>query len=192
MSVIEPLHRLLPFEETALSGSVSLHATAARRKRGLTFFFRLRGENPDALSQLELGTLKDRPARRRQDGLWQRTCLEVFMAVPGGAGYVELNVSPTGDWNLYGFDDYRRGMHRIEASAPEVDRSDTEGEVSWRIDMEQAGTAPEPAALLSARHLSLSLTAVLASTDGARAYLALAHCGEKPDFHIRESFIITL
>ncbi|MDD1631850.1 MAG: hypothetical protein LUP91_06530, partial [Methylococcaceae bacterium] len=41
------------------------------------------------------------------DGLWERTCFEVFVAVEGEAGYHEFNFSPSGQWAAYAFSDYR-------------------------------------------------------------------------------------
>lgn len=46
----------------------------------------------------------------RQDYLWQQNCLECFVALSEDCeyrGYLEINVSPNGAYNLYRFDDYR-------------------------------------------------------------------------------------
>ena len=47
---------------------------------------------------------------RRADNLWLSTCFELFLAGESQPGYTEFNVSPSGAWNCYRFDDYRHGM----------------------------------------------------------------------------------
>ena len=37
----------------------------------------------------------------RRDELWQSTCLELFIAKPNEPRYWEINLSPSGDWNVY-------------------------------------------------------------------------------------------
>jgi hypothetical protein len=44
------------------------------------------------------------------DGLWEHTCFEAFIAVPGVPGYYEFNFSPALAWAAYRFSDYRDGM----------------------------------------------------------------------------------
>src|SRR4051812_19971934 len=48
----------------------------------------------------------------RADKLWEHTCFEAFFGIQGQDSYWELNLSPSGDWNLYHFDSYRSGMKR--------------------------------------------------------------------------------
>lgn len=55
----------------------------------------------------------------RTDGLWQTTCFELFVKVPGGAGYAEFNLSPSERWAAYDFAGYREGMaERFVPRAP--------------------------------------------------------------------------
>ena len=50
-----------------------------------------------------------------------------------------------------------------------------------------------PAALLPAgQALQLGLTAVIEAADGSKHSWALAHCAAQPDFHVRQSFALTL
>lgn len=44
----------------------------------------------------------------RQDFLWEDTCLELFMGDIQTSEYVEINVSPQGQFAFYHFDDYRQ------------------------------------------------------------------------------------
>src|SRR5215831_18468784 len=45
----------------------------------------------------------------RTDELWRHTCFEAFLA-RAGAGYLEFNLSPSGQWAAYEFERYRVGM----------------------------------------------------------------------------------
>ena len=56
----------------------------------------------------DLPTPSPNPARRLQ--LWQHTCFELLWGPLHHPTYWELNASPSGDWNLFAFDDYRDGM----------------------------------------------------------------------------------
>ena len=47
---------------------------------------------------------------QRRDGLWQSTCLELFIAQPNEPRYWEINLSPSGDWNVYRLSGYRQGL----------------------------------------------------------------------------------
>jgi hypothetical protein len=40
--------------------------------------------------------------------------------------------------------------------------------------------------------LQLGLSAVIEAADGSKSYWALAHCATQPDFHLRQSFTLTL
>ena len=64
------------------------------------------------------------PAQHRSahtDGLWQHTCFEAFVRAEGARNYLELNFSPSSEWAVYRFDDYRRGMTAIEPPhAPKI------------------------------------------------------------------------
>jgi hypothetical protein len=100
------------------------------------------------------------PADGRVDELWRRTCFEAFVQANGG--YVEFNLSPSGQWASYRFDAPRQGMRNaVELTLPS-----------------------------GARRLGLS--AVIEATDGTISYWALAHPSDKPDFHHPDSFVLEL
>lgn len=126
-------------------------------------------------------------APRRLDALWQSTCLEAFPALPGDPGYWELNVCPSGDWNLYRLDAYRQGL-RPEAAGrePELQRQARAGELELTISLR----LPPP--LATAAALELGITAVIATRNGGVSYWALCHPGEQADFHRRDGFALRL
>ena len=114
------------------------------------------------------------------DGLWQHTCLEVFVATPGEEAYREFNFSPSGQWAAYAFHAYRqRNPDFSPALAPQIS-------ISHRTD----GLTLEallPAALLpqaeGSAELQLGLSAIIEDNSGDLSYWALAHPAERPDFH---------
>ena len=122
---------------------------------------------------------------RRQDGLWQHTCLEAFVAAVGQEAYLELNLSPSGDWNVYGLEGYRRGLATLAevTNLPAcIDRQ------PHRLEL--AVTLPLPPPLAAAPQLAVGLTAVLEASDGQLSYWALHHPAAEPDFHLRAGFTL--
>jgi hypothetical protein len=107
----------------------------------------------------------------RTDELWRTTCFELFVAGEG-LSYREFNLSPSGAWAAYGFDDYRQGMSEADASV-QVETSSTNKmfELVAKIESE----FPLPA--------HIGLTAVIEEADGAIRYWATAFRPGKPDFH---------
>jgi len=117
---------------------------------------------------------------RRTDELWQTTCFEAFLRPLGSDVYFELNLSPSGNWAAYRFDNYRSGIRdaRIECS-PDPDVWCQDG-----IRMQEAtfDFSGEPA-LDSAVPWDIGLSAVIEEKDGTKSYWALAHGRGPPDFH---------
>ena len=70
----------------------------------------------------DVGRLRVPPSRRaaRTDGLWHHTCFEAFVACAGAPGYLEFNLSPSGEWAVYAFDDYRRRASLPATVAPAI------------------------------------------------------------------------
>ena len=123
---------------------------------------------------------------RRRDGLWQHTCFEVFLRPDGSDSYHEFNFAPSGDWAAYRFAGHRRDQTAAELPAPRIEcRRLPDGcTLSAQIAI---AALPE---LAQATSLNAGLTAVIETTDGARSYWALAHGGDKPDFHDPATFTL--
>lgn len=121
---------------------------------------------------------------QRRDGLWQSTCLEAFLAVPGRSDYWELNLNPAGDWNVYRLDAYRTGL-RPESRLPRLERAISLNDAR----LEVAVTLPLATCIGAAEPLELSATAVLEHRDGGCSYWAWRHCGDQADFHRRDSLV---
>ncbi|MEL6442577.1 MAG: hypothetical protein AAFQ80_25465, partial [Cyanobacteria bacterium J06621_8] len=46
----------------------------------------------------------------RKNSLWTHTCFEFFLGITNTAQYWEFNLSPTGHWNVYNFNNYRKDL----------------------------------------------------------------------------------
>lgn len=118
-------------------------------------------------------------AEGRADVLWRATCFEAFVETDDG--YVEFNMSPSGQWASYRFDAPRQGM-RPAAETPSSPILDA---ASDRVALATRLTLPP-----HARRLGLS--AVIEATDRTISYWALHHPSDKPDFHHPDSFVLEL
>jgi hypothetical protein len=128
-------------------------------------------------------------SRRRCDGLCQTTCLEAFWGFAGHDAYWELNVAPSGDWNLYRLSHYRGPLEPVGLEVPppwHLRRTAGELEVAVDIDLGEVAGGEDPA--VATLPLEISLTAVIEQVGQGVSYWALAHTGAEPDFHRRESF----
>lgn len=121
----------------------------------------------------------------RRDDLWRHTCGEVFIGSAAAPAYREWNLAPSGAWQAYDFTAYRTGRRPAEVAAPVIhsDRSPATLALNTRL--------PLDAFTLGGR-IRLAISAVLEDGDGLLTYWALAHPGQRPDFHHPASFILSL
>jgi hypothetical protein len=160
-----------PPASLALAGSV--------RRDGDHLSLRYRLEDPEGLVLVPPASA----APRRCYDLWTSTCFEFFLAEPGAEPYWEVNLSPSGDWNLYRLSGYRQGLAPEPAihALPFVLERDGGGlDLAVTLDL---GALP-----LVGRPLELAVTAVVELQGGEILYWALRHPGEQADFHRREGF----
>jgi hypothetical protein len=203
---------LRPFDPATAPQRLRLEANLRRQGSSLLIRWILSGD----LEQLRLPDPVQEP--QRLDELWTSTCLECFLARSADEGYWELNLSPSGDWNLYRLDGYRQGL-RPEAAIQQLPsrlRRRGSGECGGGVvgdgDGDGAGLgvgtdqAPELTlelsveldleALLGAEAssgaLELGVTAVLEQHDGQLSYWALYHPAAEADFHHRGGFGVRL
>ena len=52
----------------------------------------------------------------REHNLWKETCFELFLKNKNSTEYIEVNISTTGSWNIYVFEDERIGMKEYSLS----------------------------------------------------------------------------
>lgn len=119
-------------------------------------------------------------APQRCDGLWRRTCCELFVGL-GSEAYREFNFSPSGDWAVYDFAGYREPAPLPQPAGP-----------APRIEVAHEGAALLLGVRLDAAWLppalsTLGLSAVCEDAAGALSYWALRHPLARPDFHHRDA-----
>ncbi len=131
-----------------------------------------------------LGIPESRPPRRA-DHLWRHTCFEAFVMAGEGPEYREFNCSPSGEWAVYEFRNYRSGGVLENEVAP--------GIVVHRT-MERLELSAEIGQVLlpQGRPLRLGLSAIVEDAGGLLSYWALRHPPGKPDFHHTDAFALQM
>ena len=121
----------------------------------------------------------------RKDDLWKATCFEFFLAVKDQPPYWEFNMSPSGDWNVYAMDAYRQVNMREESAFAQLPfefrKAGPQLVLDLSIDLNPILHHNQP--------LQVGITSVIQTLDESETYWALAHPGQRADFHLRESFV---
>jgi len=175
------LFSLIPFPapnipKISITGEISLH------KNIVDLHYLPAGEIEDVL----LPSTSVNP--RRKDELWKATCFEFFLAIKDQPQYWEFNMSPSGDWNVYHMDAYRRIGFREETSIHlsefEFARETNRFTLDVIVDLSPI--------ILQAQVLEVGITAIIQTKDDNETYWAVTHPAPFADFHLRESFILGL
>jgi hypothetical protein len=173
--------QLIPFDRDLFSNRYQIEGNIRRSRSRLNIFYRVTGP----LEGLCIEPMADEPVRK--DRLWEKTCFECFIGTARSARYWEINMSPAGHWNVYRFDDYRRGMQEdalFDRMNVSINSTDGRFELSGGLDLTPIGLKQQP--------ILIALSAILTRIIGEPTYWALTHPGPKPDFHQREGFALTL
>lgn len=112
---------------------------------------------------------------------WEKTCFEFFIKGINSKEYFEINISSDGGYNIFHFDDYRKGMKNVYGQKLTVDISQSKNSYSLKSTINLSEMILDNDFLLGA-------SAVLIIKERAH-YLALSHKKDSPDFHNPESFI---
>jgi len=172
---------LIPFPDPHLP-NITINGSIAREKNLLAISYFLSGKTEEILFP--------EPVRHsaRKDDLWLATCFEYFLAIPDQPQYWEFNLSPSGDWNIYQMDAYRRVGFRREERVQDLQfgfRKDTDCiSLDAILDLSPV--------FGPATSIQAAITSVIQTRDGYETYWALAHPNSTADFHLRESFIIRI
>lgn len=173
-------YELAPFPGSEAS-PLRLEAILRREGEEIMLCYLLRG----GLDSVAIPERAEQPERR--DELWRQTCFELFFGPSADSGYHEVNLSPAGHWNVYAFDDYRQNR-RPEGAVGPLAFTVAREEKSLAVVLELPLTSFHPPETT----LRVGLAAVLADPAGTLSFWALAHAGDRPDFHRRENFAITI
>ncbi|WP_310428280.1 DOMON-like domain-containing protein [Chamaesiphon sp. VAR_48_metabat_135_sub] len=170
---------LHPFLTESSLPLIKISGQIERDNHILSIEYLLQGD----LSSVSIAAPVNKPSR--QFYLWEATCFEFFLGVPGNRNYWEFNLSPSGDWNVFRLDDYRQGLRDEIAftSLPfTVDRSINL--IGLKLAFDLSGIMPIDLSI------EIAIATVIKSTQGEMSYWALKHSGKEADFHLRDSFTI--
>jgi hypothetical protein len=97
-------------------------------------------------------------------------------------------MSPSGNWNVYAMDAYRQVNMREEVAFTQLpfEFKKTNDEVTLDITVD-LNPIIQPDTILE-----LGVTIIIQTNAGNESYWALAHPGQKADFHLRDSFILVV
>jgi hypothetical protein len=123
---------------------------------------------------------------QRQDGLWQKSCLEFFIKKWNSSEYIEVNIAPNGRWQAYWFKDYRKDRVEfpgIVMSSFSLMKNSHDLTLSAKFDQRDHPFWKNP-------NFNLGVSAVLEQKNKKYHYFALLHMGDEPDFHHPDSFML--
>jgi hypothetical protein len=172
---------LQPFLHDKETDMFRINGSLSRDRDSMALRYELSGP----LKGMSIPPLSEQPCRK--DMLWEDTCFELFLGTKYSEAYWEFNLSPSGDWNVYGFNGYREGMQPEEAfnHLPFIVHI-TRDILCLEISFDAKEIIGE------ARPLVIGISAVLMSLTGKTSYWAISHNGPRPDFHRRDNFTIEL
>lgn len=175
--------QLRPFTLGVQEENLSLGGSLTRTSGGLVIAYRLQG----SLHDINLSSMSSIAQTGRRHELWRHTCFELFFAAPGNAAYWELNLCPSGCWNVYHFAGYRTTMREERTITQPLCRIVTGADLLSMTCTLNFSTLVDDAC-----HLDIGVAAVIEAADGSISYWALDHPGPQPDFHDRRSFLLAL
>lgn len=172
---------LVPFPDTNIP-DIAIDGEILRQKNVLTLHYTLTKNIEDIF--LPPPSLN----RTRKDDLWKTTCFELFLAIKDLPEYWEINLSPSGDWNIYHMDTYRRIGFREETLIQRLQFETHKSMSSFLLN-----AAVDLNSIIRVEQiLEVGVTAVIQTKIGSETYWALTHPSPKADFHQRESFVLAL
>jgi hypothetical protein len=172
---------LVPFPDPEIP-DIAISGTIVRDHNVLTVHYSLVGD----VERISIPAAVPQPTR--QSELWTSTCFEFFLAVPDRPDYWEFNLSPSGNWNVFRMDAYRRAGFREETRIDKLQLTclNTGGKctLDGAVDLRPILASGEP--------IRAGITSVIQTIQDGQTYWALVHPAPEADFHLRESFILPL
>ena len=172
---------LQPFSSANSLSDLKITGNITRQNQILTIKYKLLGN----LTELVIPPLASTPIRKNE--LWQSTCFEFFLGISNSSHYWEFNLSPTGDWNVYRFTNYRENVQEEMAFSSlsfNLQKQSNSLILNVELDLNKI--------IQIDQDLDIAITSVIKSKNNKVTYWALTHCGSQADFHQRDSFIIQL
>lgn len=187
--ILNPFSRA---QELLIERNLKLLYSVQRRRQSIDFSFSLTSRVAADIGKIKIPSLLEIDARQRRDELWKSTCLEIFVGGSDDQSYLEMNLSPSGHWNMYFFEKYRSEQREVSEPRPPLTKVEQVVNGDMLIWHGSLTGGPDISALLEQPNLVMSATAVLQYHSGENEYWAINHAGEKPDFHLRKSFRLHL
>ncbi len=172
---------LQPFASTESQANLKIAGDISRKINQLSICYNLTGD----FKEIVITPPSNTPSRKHQ--LWEDTCFEFFLGIKNSQQYWEFNLSPAGDWNVYRFDGYRQGMQEettLTILPFNVRNQPDKLVLTLNFDLEKIISPKQT--------IEVAITTVIKCKDDSVTYWALTHGGAKPDFHLRDSFILEL
>jgi hypothetical protein len=172
--------QLQPFATNDQLPAIEISGMVNRQDGFLAIEYQLVGD----LTSLAIPVPAADPTRKFH--LWEATCFEFFVGIPGDRNYWEFNLAPAGDWNIFHLDDYRQGLKDEAAftSLPfRVEQQQNSFSLALEFNLDRIIARQQP--------IEVSVTTVIQSVQGEMSYWALTHNGTEADFHRRDGFIIS-
>lgn len=160
--------------------AVKISGNINRQNNQLKILYKLEG-----VSQIVTPKKVNFPTR--QNNLWEHTCFEFFIGLKDSTKYWEFNLSPTGDWNVFRFSNYRQCRSEevaFESLPLNVLQQADSLQLQSEVDLNQI-ISPE-------QSLAVGVTTVIRDRKQQLSYWALIHRAKEADFHHRDSFMINL
>ena len=173
--------RLIPYPANNLP-RIQIDGEINRAERQLSIHYEVTGD----IDQIVIPVISPFPSRK--DDLWKATCFEFFLAIPNKPQYWEFNMSPSGDWNVYKMDVYRRVGFREEKAITELPFVFKMHESKIILDLQ---VELDPLFQVS-QQLQMGITSTIQTIDGDETYWALSHPGPQADFHLRGGFVFSV
>ncbi len=169
----------MPFS-THDAPNLTINGIVDRQRNLFSIHYTLTGN----LGEIFLPPSVTNPARK--DELWRTTCFELFIAVKDSPQYWEFNMSPSGDWNVYVMDAYRQVNMREETRIQRL---------QFKVQNDTQCFSLEAALDLNAinigeNSIEAGISTIICSNNRMESYWALVHRLAKPDFHLRDSFVL--
>ena len=177
--------RLVPFE-ASVPQDLQVHATVVWSGSGqLNLSYGLLSRTGLGDLVLPRGLIDGlQPDGVRRDGLWDTTCFEAFLGLPGDTRYWEINLAANGDWALYGFSDYRDGRSDPSQTVPpQVQLRRWHHQLRLEASLDLSAWWPPNVSP------DIALTAVLDRGDNGLIHWAISHPSDRADFHQRQTFL---
>jgi hypothetical protein len=125
----------------------------------------------------------------QKDNLWQQCCFEAFVCLKGETGYYEYNFSPSRQWGLYTFTDYREVASYQPQGVPKIEVTLIGQQLTLKVILPNRILPKNP----TNKSIQIALSAVIETKQQQKSYWALHHPQDKPDFHIHsEDSVINL